>query len=52
MLRPTAPFRELDDEDLDQVHGGDRMYLSSDALDREGDALAHADAHGAKRIAA
>ena len=52
MLRPTEPFRELTDDDLDRVHGGDRGYRASDPLDREGDALSDADAHGAERVAA
>ena len=52
MRRPAEPFRELTDEDLDRVHGGDRGYRASDALDREGDSLADPDAHRAERIAA
>jgi len=48
---PILPFLELSDDELDRVHGGDRGYRPLDALDREGDPLPDADAHGAERVA-
>ena len=50
--KPVNPFPELSEEELDRVHGGDRGFLASDALEDEGDALPDTDAHRAKRVAA
>jgi hypothetical protein len=48
---PLVSLPELSEDELARVHGGDRGFFASGALDDERDALADSDAHGAERVA-